>query len=294
MVHAGVPDVLITSPVVGESKIRQLATLARIARIAVVADNENTIEAMSAAATRAGSTLNVLVEVDIGQRRCGVSPGDAAATLARQIARCKGLVFRGLQGYQGKLQLESDASKRWKGAREALDLLLESAELVRRSGIEVKTLTGGGTGTLPIDLELGGLNELQPGSYVYMDHRYTAIEWNGPNTRPPFRAALTVLASVISRPAGDRAVVDTGWKALSNDGGLPMAKGLSGASFAFAGDEHGILEWQGSACPLSIGDVVELHPSHCDTTVNLYDRCFVTRSGTIEDEWSIPARGRTQ
>lgn len=293
MIDAGVPDVLITSPVIGQPKIRRLATLARTARVAVVVDNSDVIDALKAAVARAGSELGVLVEVDVGQQRCGVTPGEAAVALARQITDSKGLVFRGLQGYQGKLQLEPNASRRRDGVRVALARLLESAEMVRRSGIEVRTLTGGGTGTLALDLDFGGLTELQPGSYVYMDHRYTAIEWTGPDTRPPFRAALSVLASVISRPTRNRAVVDTGWKAISSDGGMPLVKDLPGARFTFAGDEHGVLEWD-TACPLQVGDVVELHPSHCDTTVNLYDRCFALRDGTVEQLWSIPARGRTQ
>ena len=154
-------------------------------------------------------------------------------------------------------------------------------------------LTGGGTGTSVIDVALAGLSELQPGSYIFMDSRYALIEWTD-GQATPFENALTVLGTVISRPAADRCIVDVGYKAASFDGGPPLALDLDGATFSFAGDEHGQLQFAGGAPAPAIGDQVRLVPSHCDTTVNLYDQYVVTSGDRVEAVWEISARGRVQ
>ena len=290
---AGVPDILITSPVIGRSKIMRLMNAAEMATIAVVADDSGNIGDLAQVAQTAGRRLDVLVEIDVGQGRCGVPPGPEAVRLAAAIADQQWLRFRGLQGYQGAIQMTGDFAARDALVREALDRLEETAALVRDQGLAVELLTGGGTGTSVIDAALGGLTELQPGSYIFMDSRYREIEW-ADRAAQPFENALTILGTVISRPAPDRAIVDVGYKAASSDGGPPAPIELPGASFTFAGDEHGQLAFAGGACPLAVGDTVHLTPSHCDTTVNLYDRYIVTRDGVVEDVWEIAARGRVQ
>lgn len=290
MVAGGIHDILITSPVVAESKVRALAALARHARLAVVVDSKKNVAALNAAAQNMGSRLGSFVEIDVGQGRCGVVSAHEAVELAIEIERARGLEFRGLQGYQGRIQLESSIEIRRTGAQTALSRLQEVAQTVRRAGIQAPTLTGGGTGTLAIDIVLGGLNELQPGSYVFMDSRYTAIEWDG-GGRPPFQSSLSVLAGVISRPLRNRVVLDSGWKAISNDAGNPVLIAPEGAKFRFAGDEHAVLEHD-DELPLAVGDTVQLIPSHCDTTINLYDHCYALRSGRVEAIWPIPGRGK--
>jgi D-serine deaminase-like pyridoxal phosphate-dependent protein len=291
MVAGGVGDILLTSPLTAAAKISRLASLARHARLAVVVDTVENVDALSEAAGIAGSRLGVVVEIDVGQGRCGVSSPAAAVALAQRINRTNSLEFRGLQGYQGSIQLEPSVEKRRVGAKAALDRLYHVAEHIHRAGLTAPLLTGGGTGTLAIDIELGGLTELQPGSYVYMDSRYVSIEWPARHN-PPFRSSLTVLATVLSKPAANRIVVDTGWKAISNDGGNPVPIGHVGARFRFAGDEHGILEHD-ERLDLAPGDVIELMPSHCDTTVNLYDYCYAIRADKVEAVWAIPGRGKT-
>ena len=292
MAAAGIGDVLVTTPVVGRSKAARLVQAAREARIAAVVDDAGNAAGLAAAARTAGLRLDVLVEVDVGQGRCGVPPGQPAAELARLVAGHPWLRFRGLQGYQGALQMRPGLAGRRREVRRALDLLADSAEAVRKAGIEVETLTGGGTGSSAIDAALGGLTEIQPGSYVFMDRNYRAIEWPGA-AAPPFESALTVYAGVVSRPAADRVVLDAGWKSISGDGGPPSAVDHPEAQFAFAGDEHGALAFPGTA-PLAVGDKVALMPSHCDTTVNLHDRFVVVGGGEVEDVWEIAARGRSQ
>jgi len=293
MAANGIADILITTEVVGPNKLQRLMAVAQRARVGVVADNEENIALLARAAQTAGIRLDVLVEVDVGQRRCGVQPGPEAARLARLIADEQWLNFRGLQGYQGAIQMTADYATRRGQVKDALDRLLESAELVRKAGLPVEVLTGGGSGSAVIDCELKGLTELQPGSYLFMDSKYAAIEWSG-GARVPFENSLFVLGTVISRPAADRAIVDVGYKAASNDGGPPLPVGLPGATFAFAGDEHGQLSFDGKPCPLKLGDQVRLIPSHCDTTVNLHDRFVLARNGLVDDIWDIAARGRVQ
>ncbi len=292
MAAAGIPDILITTGVIGRSKAMRLASAAEGARIAVVVDDAENVDILAAAAQTAGRRLDVLVEIDVGQGRCGVPPGPRAAELAARIADHRWLAFRGLQGYQGSAQMRARLRDRRQAVRTALDLLLESAELVRRAGLEVAVLTGGGTGTSALDAALGGLTELQPGSYVFMDSNYQAIEWTDAPA-PPFECALFVYAGAISRPAPHRVILDAGWKTISGDGGLPSAVDHPGATFRFAGDEHCELTFQGTA-PLAVGDKAMLMPSHCDTTVNLHDRFIVIAHGAVEDVWEIAARGRSQ
>ena len=170
----------------------------------------------------------------------------------------------------------------------------DSAELCRKGGHAVEILTGGGSGSAAIDLALGGLNELQPGSYVFMDASYSKILWDEAGTPPPFRPALSILGSVVSRPTADRAVIDVGWKSASNDSGPPVPKRAE-LSFEFAGDEHGIIRRRdGGTLGARAGERIELIPSHCDTTVNLHSDYTVIRDGRLEAIWPVSARGRSR
>jgi len=294
MAAGGIGDILITTPVVDAAKITRLIALRRDARIAVVADDERNLESLSTATSAAGVALDIVIEVDVGQGRCGVLPGPRAAELAERAARLPGLAFRGLQGYHGAIQgLKSCADRKAEVAR-ALERLLDSVRHVRARGLEPAVLTGGGTGSAAIDLALGGLTELQPGSYIFMDASYRAIAWDDAGAPPPFESALFVLAGVVSRPTVDRAIVDVGWKSASCDSGPPVLRDLPGARFEFGGDEHGKLHLGDDARQLRHGDRVVLIPSHCDTTVNLHDRYVVVRGDTVVDIWPIAGRGRSQ
>jgi 3-hydroxy-D-aspartate aldolase len=290
----GLADVMVTTPIVGRAKLERLARLARSVKTTVTLDNEQAIEGLSQAAQQASRSIDVVVEVDVGQGRCGVPPGAAAPALVRQLARYPLLRFRGLQGYQGKLQMLGSFVERHAAVKSALDLLLETAMQVRRAGYDVEVLTGGGTGSLPIDLELGGLNELQPGSYVFMDANYRKIEWDSAAHPPPFRCSLTVLGSVISCPSPDRAVIDVGWKSASSDSGIPVPLN-SDLTFEFAGDEHAIVRRSnGGALGLPLGARVQLVPSHCDTTVNLFSEYHLIEDGMVTAVWPVDGRGRSQ
>lgn len=292
LVAGGIQDILVTTPVVGPLKIARLVALARSARLTVVVDDAANVAELARAAGAGGVTLDVLVDVDIGQGRTGVPPGPKAAHLAAAITGP--LVFRGLQGYQGKLQAVAALADRRALVEEAMQRLARSRDAVRAAGLDCAVLSGGGTGSFPIDVELKVLTELQPGSYVTMDTAYAKVALAALGDAHPLGHPLTILTSVISRPTDDRAVVDVGWKAASNDGGIPVVQDRPDLTFEFAGDEHGIVRSISGPLTLAPGERLALVPSHCDTTVNLHDRFVVHRAGRVEGHWPIVARGRTQ
>lgn len=291
MVAGGVDDIHITTPVVGRDKAQRLAQLAAKGRVSVVVDNAGNAAELAAAAAALGTIIEVLIEMDVGQGRCGVAGPEQALALAEAVSREKSLRLKGMQGYQGKLQSVVVYGARRDAVRSSLDKLLHGAQALEDRGFQVEVLTGGGTGSLISDLEFGGLNELQPGSYVFMDSTYRRIGWDAKAARSPFANSLSVLAGVVSRPLADRAVLDVGWKAASSDSGPPVLK-ESGLAIEFAGDEHSLLAGAVAAA-LKVGSKVELIPSHCDTTVNLHDRYHVVRHGVVEAVWPVAARGRS-
>jgi D-serine deaminase-like pyridoxal phosphate-dependent protein len=275
----------VSSEVVGARKIERLIALARRAEIIVVVDDVENARQLSAAATAAGIELGVLVELNVGQERCGVLPGAPAVDLALAVGRLPGLRFRGLQGYEGHLQSVRELRDRTARCNAAMAQLVETRRLIEASGASVEIVSTAGTGTHEIAAEHPGVTEVQPGSYVWMDASYARVEGT------PFESALTVLVSVVSRQRPGQAIVDAGWKAISTDAGNPSVKGRADLQYAPAGDEHGRLT--GDDLP-ALGGKLELVPSHCDTTVNLYDRIVGLRHGRVETGWEIAARGAVQ
>tara|TARA_Y100001936_G_scaffold253516_1_gene318649 strand:+ start:6736 stop:7827 length:1092 start_codon:yes stop_codon:yes gene_type:complete len=288
-----IKDILITTPVIGISKLTRMMQIANKAKISVVADNPDNIAEMAAVAQTCGVRPDVVLEVDVGQGRCGLPPGDPVLELAYEVMNADWLNFKGLQGYQGAIQMTASFAERDAAARKAVGLLTETADLIRSAGLPLDYLTGGGSGTSVIDAASAGLTELQPGGYLFMDSRYREIEWDDGNSIP-FEQSLTLMASVISLPEPGRCILDMGLKAISTDGGPPAPIDMPGAEFKFAGEEHSELTFANGNCPLKLGDKVTFVPTHCDTTVNLYDR-FVAYSGDeVVDVWNITARGRVQ
>jgi D-serine deaminase-like pyridoxal phosphate-dependent protein len=288
MAAAGVPDILISSEIVGPEKVARLVAMCRHARVTAVVDDEGAARAIGDAADRAGLRVPVLVDVDVGQGRTGVQPGEPALALARAVAAMPGLMLRGLQGYEGHLQHVASAKAREEKCRAAMGALVETASLLRDRGLPVEVVSTGGTGTSAFAGAYPGVTELQPGSYVVMDGHYGTIEGVA------FEHALTILTAVISKTRPGAAVVDAGLKTASIDSGPPSLKGRPDVQFLFAGDEYGILSFSDGQFDVRVGDKVELVPSHCDTTINLHDVYYVIRDGVLEDVWPIAARGMIQ
>ncbi|MFD2184467.1 DSD1 family PLP-dependent enzyme [Rhodoplanes azumiensis] len=293
MVAAGLPGVLITSPLVTRGKIDRLMDLLdRAGDVMVVADDVGNVAALDAAAGARGKTLGVLVDLDLGQRRTGVADVAAGVRLAREIASWKALRFRGVQAYAGHLQHVPTRTEREALARTAHDRVAALVAELRAEGLAPAIVTGVGTGTHAIDSE-GPFTELQVGSYVVMDAEYGAVE-HAPGVPWPFRPALFVAVAVVSANVAGQVTTDGGTKAFALNGPLPtVAAGpLAGAAYAFAGDEHGRLVVPEGVPPPPLGTVIECTVPHCDPTVALHDAYLCVRGDRLVDVWPIDARGR--
>ncbi len=290
-VDAGIQDVLVTNQIVGDTKLRHLASLARAARIGVLVDHPQQVLALAAVALAQGVTLDVYVEVNVGANRCGVAPGDDAVQLALRIAASAPLRFAGLQCYQGPAQHLRAPAERAAAIAAAAAAARMTQQAIEACGIPVERITGGGTGSFVHERDSGVFNEIQAGSYVFMDRDY------GDNQRGDgdiaFEHALFVRTTVMSRTAALHAVVDAGLKASSVDSGMPGVWQRSDLRYVKASDEHGVLVNVNAAdsAALSLGDRLMLVPGHCDPTVNLYDELVCVRGERVEAIWPISARG---
>ena len=271
LVAGGIGDVLVSNEVWGRRKLDRLAGLARHARIAVCVDNLQNIEDISAAAMRAQSVVGVLVEIDVGAGRCGVSSPEAALVLAQAVETAAGLQFRGLQAYHGSAQHLRSVQEREAAIGGATELTRATVQHLAQSGISCEIIGGAGTGTHELEGASGIWNELQAGSYIFMDADYARNHGGDGQPVNKFRHALFVLVSVMSQPMPDKLVVDAGHKALGNDSGFPTVWGFDGATYSRPSDEHGAVDLSGSERKAAVGDKLLLVPGHCDPTVNLHD-----------------------
>ncbi|TMH73560.1 MAG: DSD1 family PLP-dependent enzyme [Betaproteobacteria bacterium] len=285
LVEGGINDVLVSNEVVGTPKIARLAALSKRAHIGVCVDHPDNLAALEAS----GAKLDVYIELEVGMRRCGIAPGPAALQLARAIHRSKNLRFAGLQAYHGRAQHMRTMEERHAAIEAAAQHVFEMKRLLEKAGIPCPIVTGAGSGTYMLEVEAGAWDEIQPGSYIFMDVDYAKNEWAAP--LPRFEHALFVLATVMSRPAADRAIVDAGLKASSVDSGLPLVWRREGLTYRGASDEHGAIEIAAGAQAPALGDKLYLVPGHCDPTVNLYDWYVCVRHDRVESVWSVTARG---
>lgn len=287
-VAAGIRDIHISNEVVGPAKMALLGQLARTAKISVCVDNAQNLAQLSAAMVQAGAEIDVLVEVDVGQGRCGVSDDATVLALAQQARELPGLNFAGLQAYHGSVQHYRTREERANVSRQAARIAASYAQLLRESGIACDTITGGGTGSVEFDAASGVYTELQAGSYAFMDGDYGANEWGGPLT---FQNSLFLLSTVMSAPAPDRVVLDAGLKSASAECGPPAVYGESGLTCTAINDEHSVVRVEPGAVAPALGSVLRLVPAHVDPTFNLHDGLVVLKDGVVLDIWEISARG---
>jgi D-serine deaminase-like pyridoxal phosphate-dependent protein len=282
MVDGGIADVLVSNEIVGGRKLERLAGLSRRAKIGVCVDNAENLQAVAAT----GANLDVYIEIDVGMRRCGVPPGRPAVELAKAISETKHLRFAGLQAYHGRAQHIRSMEERHRAIELAAQHVEHTKRLLAEAGIPCPRVTGAGSGTFMLEVEAGVWDEIQPGSYAFMDADYAKNEWAAP--LPRFEHALFVLTTVMSRPSPAMAIVDAGLKASSVDSGMPVVWQRPGLNYTRASDEHGWVE--GDPTP-ALGDRLLLVPGHCDPTINLYDWYVVFKDGVVVDLWQITARG---
>lgn len=293
LVAAGITGVLLTSPIVEPAKIaRMIALVKRETTTMLSVGDPLEVELLSQAAAAAGVDVEVLVDVDIGDRRTGIPPGQPALELAQLIAKHKRLHIRGVQSYAGHASHVVGWEAREKSSREAMGKSVATRELLNKSGFDADILSGGSTGTYNIDSTIDGVTELQVGSYIFMDIDYRRIggKASGENYAD-FQHSLTVLATVVNATHADRVSVDAGTKAIdTTTNWKPEAKGWPGLTYNRGGDEFGLLTLEPGANLPKIRDRIEFIVPHCDPNVNLYDRIFAMRGDKVEAIWPIAAR----
>jgi 3-hydroxy-D-aspartate aldolase len=290
MVDGGITDICVSNEVIGKQKITRLAALARRAKLSVCVDDANNVADLADAAAVFNSHLDVLVELNVGMNRCGVETAQEVVDLARVIARHSRLRFAGIQAYHGSAQHLRQYEERQAAIGKAVEKVGEAKALLARSGFSCDVVAGAGTGTFEFELASGLYNEIQAGSYVLMDVDYGLNKGLDGQPSIQFENSLFVLASVMSRAAPDRAIVDAGLKSFSVDSGLPKLVGHVNAEYTRASDEHGQISITGPT-NIKLGDKVMLIPGHCDPTVNLYDWFICVRKNRVEGLWPVSARG---
>jgi len=295
LAHAGVTDIFISNEVIAPAKLLRLARAVRElpTRFGLAVDSEHGVHALVSALRQAGveghERIDVCIEIDVGHGRCGVPPGPAALALARLVTAAPVLRFAGLHAYHGRAQHQRSDDERHATIAQAAQAVTATRHALEAAGIAVPVVTGAGTGSFVHEAASGVWNEIQPGSYLFLDADYAANEAS-PDA-PAFEHALFVKAQVISRSA-DRAVCDAGHKSHAIDTGLPNVWLPQDLSFGNGGDEHGVL--RGEHLP-EIGETVWLVPNHCDPTVNLHEALVGVRgglsAGVVERLIRVDARG---
>jgi D-serine deaminase-like pyridoxal phosphate-dependent protein len=288
MVAGGIDDILIAHLVVGESKAARLAALQRHADVKATVDHAEQIAPLDAAAREAGVAIGVLVDVDLGLKRCGVAGPEAAAALAARVADAPGLRFDGLMGYEGHtLQIDDPEAKR-AAIQDAIARLVRARQAVESSGLPCRIVSAGGTGSYQVTADIPGLTELQAGGGVYACRYYTqACHVEG------LEPAMSLLATVVSRPAPDRAVLDIGHKSVSPHCTPPILRDHPRCRIVGLSAEHAKVE-VGPDERLRIGEKVIVIPGYSDFTVVLHDRMLGHRRGRVETAWDLLGRGMLQ
>jgi D-serine deaminase-like pyridoxal phosphate-dependent protein len=286
MADGGVRDLLIANPLVGRQKLARLVALRRRADPIVVVDHSDQVRAISEGAVAGNVSLRTLVEVDIGMNRCGVGPGEPAVALARQISNSPGLQFAGIMGWEGHLVTVADPAEKTHRVTAALVQLRDTCADLERSGFASPIVSAGGTGSFQITARLGIATEIQAGGGIFMDLFYrnkcqvAALEY-----------ALTILATVTSRPTATRAIIDAGRKTMNQELCVPEVRGRTDLRVQSLSAEHGVLEVTTAPGP-AIGERIELFPGYGDFTTVLHDRIYAMRAGRLEVCWPLDARGR--
>jgi len=291
LADGGARGLLITTAVIGRDKIAQGIALAKRRPDTIfVIDHTQNADDWDAAARAAGLRVNLALDLWVG-RRTGILCGEPSLALARHVSRLKNVRLQGLQAYSGPSSHTRPFEKRVAATQQAMGEAVETRALIERDGIACNWLSGGSTGTWNIDPSIKGITELQPGSFMFMDIDYRRIGAQGAEEFHDFQQSLFVIATVVSRPKPEMAVIDGGFKAFATDRGYgPELRHRPEIKFSFGGDEHGVLTDSGA----KVGDRLEFLVPHCDPTVNLYDTIYAVRGDIVEAAWPVSARGKSQ
>ncbi|MEL6532951.1 MAG: 3-hydroxy-D-aspartate aldolase BhcC [Pseudomonadota bacterium] len=291
--RGGIKDVLVSNQVRDPAKIDRLARIPKLgARAICCVDDLANVPELSEAAVRHGTEIECLVEIDCGAGRCGVTTTLDVVEIALAINAAEGLKFAGIQAYQGAMQHLDDFEERRVKTQIAIDMVRDAVDGLKTAGLECDIVGGGGTGSYYFESNSGVYNELQCGSYAFMDADYGRIlDENGERIdRGEWENALFLLTSVMSHAKADKAIVDAGLKAQSVDSGLPVIFGRTDVEYVKCSDEHGVVADKDGV--LKVGDKLHLVPGHCDPTCNVHDWYVGVRGGKVEALWPVSARGK--
>jgi len=292
-VRGGIKEVLVSNQVRDAAKIDRLAKLPkRGANVIVCVDDVANVADLSDAARKYGTELGVFIEIDCGAGRCGVTTTAAVLEIARALRDAKNLTYKGIQAYQGAMQHMDSFDDRKAKIDAAIAQVTDAVEALKAEGIETELVSGGGTGSYYFESNSGLYNELQCGSYAFMDADYGRIldkdgqridagEWEN---------AFFILTSVMSHAKADKAICDAGLKAQSVDSGLPFIYGRDDVEYVKCSDEHGVISDPKGV--LKVNEKLKLVPGHCDPTANMHDWYVGVRNGKVECVWPVSARGR--
>lgn len=289
LVAGGVKDVLVSNQVVDPSKIDRLAAMAKRARVLVCVDDAGNVDDLSSAAARHGVTLECLVEIDVGAGRCGVQWGAPVVELAKRIDGASGLTFSGIQAYQGAAQHVHDFGERKAKIDAAVKMVADTVAMLSDAGLQCEIIGGAGTGSYYFEGGSGVYNEMQCGSYIFMDADYQRVLDRDGQFISEFENSLFIYTSIMSKTKKDKAICDAGLKAQSMDSGLPVIFGRDDIEYIKCSDEHGVIADPNDV--LKLNDKLKLVPGHCDPTCNVYDWYVGVRNGKVEALWPVTARG---
>lgn len=296
MVEAGLNDIFIANEIVGPLKLDRLCRLARRARLAVAVDSPVQVHALAEAFASEAEPLDVLIDVDTGDARTGVQPVQPVLELAHLVSAAPGLRLRGIYTHEGHSYGAPDVAAVQAIFRRSQEDMLATAALLRQHGLPVEEISVGATPALLVADILPGITEIRPGTYIFLD----AAQANLLGTYG--HCALTVLATVTSRPTPERVVLDAGVKALTafvrgagvcQTHGYGVLKDRPYLHLEKLSDEHGVFAAP-PGCIWAIGDRIEIIPNHACPTCNLYDRLYGVQDGNVVATWPILARGRSQ
>ena len=289
--RGGIKDVLVSNQVRDPAKIDRLARLPLLgARTIVCVDDIDNVAELAAAVAKHDTQIECLVEIDCGAGRCGVTEGQPVVDIAKAIAATPGLTFSGIQAYQGAMQHMESYTARKEKIDIAVSMVARTVEMLKAEGLECDIVGGGGTGSYYFEGNSGVFNELQCGSYAFMDADYQRIHDEKGERISEFENSLFILTSVMSHTKADKAICDAGLKAQSVDSGLPYIFGRDDVEYIKCSDEHGVIS--DPAGVLKVNEKLKLVPGHCDPTCNVHDYYVGVRNGKVETLWPVSARGK--
>jgi D-serine deaminase-like pyridoxal phosphate-dependent protein len=284
----GIDDIFLTNEVVVPEKLQRLASVAEKAHVGVAVDDLGVVMGMGRIFKERGSEADVYVDVDVGMHRCGLSDPAAAANLARAVSGQDGLVFKGLMGYEGNVNGAKSKAEQVRLAGAAMSEITDAKDAIEKAGMKVDSVSVGSSVSTWINAKHPAVTEVQPGMYIFNDHVLVdrgVATWED--------CALTVVTTVMSKPAPNRAVVDAGSKAFNFDTGLfPVPLDRDGVRMTHFSEEHGWLELKGKGRDLKVGDRISFVPAHCCTTINQFEELSGVRKGKVDRVFRVLARGK--